>query len=401
MKVLVINAGSSSLKCTLFEMPRRQALADGMVEKIGEGDAIMSFSAAGADVEEPCQADEHAEALQILMDRFLDADLRILSAVDEIGAVGHRVVHGGESSDSTVVTEDTLRLIRDNAVLAPLHNPPNLAGIGAALRMLPDRPQVAVFDTAFHTSMAPEAYLYALPYSLYRERHVRAYGFHGTSHRYVTSRAAGILGLPPNRINAVTLHLGNGCSATAVRNGRSVDTSMGMTPLQGLVMGTRSGDVDPGLFYFLTQWLSLAPAEVYELLNRQSGLLGLSGVSNDVREILEAAHAGNAQADVALDVFAYRVRKYIGAYFAVLGRVDGVVFTAGIGENCAELRRRICAGLQHLGVILDEARNAEAVGREAVISTEDSPTAVLVVPTNEELQIAIETYEIATREETQ
>ncbi len=401
MKVLVINAGSSSLKCTLFEMPQRRALANGLVEKIGEGDAVMSFSAGRTDVEEACHADEHGEALRILMDRFLDARLRILSGADEIGAVGHRVVHGGEMSDSALVDEETLRLIRDNAVLAPLHNPPNLAGIEAALRMLPDRPQVAVFDTAFHTSMAPEAYLYALPYSLYRERHVRVYGFHGTSHRYVTSRAADILGIPPGRINAVTLHLGNGCSATAVRNGRSVDTSMGMTPLQGLVMGTRSGDVDPGLFYFLAQWLSLSPTEVYDLLNRRSGLLGLSGVSNDVREILEAASAGNAQADIALDVFAYRARKYIGAYFAVLGRVDGVVFTAGIGENCAELRRRICIGLQDLGVVLDKSRNAEAVGREAVISAEGSRTAVLVVPTNEELQIAIETYEIAARQDPQ
>lgn len=401
MKILVINAGSSSLKCTLFEMPQRRALATGQVERIGEGDAATSFSAGTASVEESCEADDHGDALDILVRCLLAEGHGVLSSLDDIGAVGHRVVHGGEMSHSAVVDEQTLRVIRQNSVLAPLHNPPNLAGVEAALRMLPGRPQVAVFDTAFHTSMPRRAYLYAIPYQLYTERHVRAYGFHGTSHCYVTGRAAEMLQIPVARVNLISLHLGNGCSAAAVRNGRSVDTSMGMTPLEGLVMGTRCGDVDPGLFYFLSEWLGMSPAEVYDLLNRQSGLTGLSGVSNDVREILKAASAGNERAQTALDVFAYRLRKYIGAYFAVLGRVDGVVFTAGIGENCAELRRQACDGLEGLGIVLDEAKNDAAIGTEAVISSDDSSVAVLVVPTNEELQIAIETYDVLHGEEPQ
>ncbi len=394
MKILAINAGSSSLKCTLFQMPERRALADGVVEKIGEGDAFLSFSAGATEVRQGCEASDHPAALQALVGCLLDEQSGVLTDLNEIEAVGHRVVHGGETSHSALIDEGTLQVIRENSVLAPLHNPPNLAGVEAALRMMPGTPQVAVFDTAFHTSMPPRAYLYAIPYYLYTERHVRAYGFHGTSHRYVTERAADILQTPVDQVNLITLHLGNGCSAAAVKNGRSVDTSMGMTPLEGLVMGTRSGDVDPGLFYFLAEWLDMSPADVYGLLNRESGLTGLSGVSNDVREILAAESAGDQRAKMALDLFAYRVRKYIGAYFAVLGHVDGLVFTAGIGENCAELRRRACEGLEGLGVVLDEAKNAAAVGREAVISSDDSATAVLVVPTNEALQIAIETYDI-------
>jgi acetate kinase len=267
--------------------------------------------------------------------------------------------------------------------------------------MMPGKPQVAVFDTAFHATMPREAFLYAIPYSLYTERQVRVYGFHGTSHRYVTHRAARMLAVPVRSVDLVTLHLGNGCSAAAVRNGRSVDTSMGMTPLQGLVMGTRCGDLDAGLFYFLSEWLQMSAAEVYEMLNRQSGLLGLSGVSNDVREILKATSAGNERAQVALDVFAYRVRKYIGAYLAVLGRAHAIVFTAGIGENCPELRRRACAGLEPLGIVLDQERNDNAVGKEAVISADGSPIAVLVIPTDEELQIAIETFAVVQGEKQQ
>lgn len=400
MKILVINAGSSSLKCTLFDMPARRVVAAGQVERIGQDDPALSCEAGDASIQEACGAENHTEALEVLVHRLLEWDAAALGSLEEISAVGHRVVHGGESSHSVVVTDGVLEAIRATAALAPLHNPANLAGIEAAARMLSGKPQVTVFDTAFHTSMPPRAYLYAVPYSLYTDHHVRAYGFHGTSHRYVSGRAAEILGIPAGEVHLITLHLGNGCSATAIRNGRSVDTSMGMTPLEGLAMGTRCGDVDPALFYFLSKWLGLAPAEIYEMFNRRSGLAGLSGVGNDVREILRAAAAGNERAAVALDVFAYRVRKYIGAYWAVLGKVDGIVFTAGIGENCPELRRRSCEGLEGLGIVIDEERNNAAVGREAVISSSESPVAVLVVPTDEELQIAIETYDILAGEDT-
>jgi acetate kinase len=394
MKILAINAGSSSLKFTLFEMPGHRPLATGQVERIGDKKAALSYEAGAAKTQEACAANDHRSALQALMGCLVGRSTGVLSSLDEVSAVGHRVVHGGRLSHSVLVDEKIESLIRENSTLAPLHNPYNLAGIEAARQMLPGKPQAAVFDTAFHASMPPHAFLYAVPYSLYTERQVRVYGFHGTSHRYVTHRAAGMLGVPISEVNLITLHLGNGCSAAAVRNGHSVDTSMGMTPLQGLVMGTRCGDVDPGLFYFLTEWLRASPAEVYDMLNRRSGLAGLSGVSNDVRELLKAAAAGDKRADLALDVFAYRVRKYIGSYLAVLGKVHGIVFTAGIGENSPEVRRRSCAGLEPLGIVLDASRNEAAVAKEAVISADGSPCAILVVPTDEALQIAIETYDI-------
>ncbi len=394
MKILAINAGSSSLKFTLFQMPERRALATGQVEKIGQRGAILSYGAGNRTLKEPCEADTHRAALEILMRHLLSDRAGVVSSLDEISAAGHRVVHGGVLSQSVLVDEKTEALIKEYSTLAPLHNPYNLAGLHAAREMLPGKPHVAVFDTAFHASMPREAFLYAVPYALYEEHHVRVYGFHGTSHRYVTYRAAEMLGKPVEALNLITMHLGNGCSAAAVKGGRSLDTSMGMTPLQGLVMGTRSGDVDVGLLFFLTDWLNMAPADVYEMLNRRSGLLGVSGVSNDVREILKAAQAGNERAEVALDVFAYRARKYIGAYMAVLGRLDAVAFTAGIGENCPELRRRICAGLEGLGIVLDRKLNEDAVGKAATISAAGSQVSVLVVPTDEALQIAIETYDV-------
>jgi len=392
MMILVVNAGSSSLKCALFEMPARRVLASGQVERIGQPDARLSLTGNGLRVGRPCRADDHEQALAALMQCLVDG--KVVSDVAQVEAVGHRVVHGGDMTHSVVVDDGVLETIRRCAVLAPLHNPPNLAGLAAASHMLPGRPQVAVFDTAFHSSMPPCAYLYAVPWALYEERRVRAYGFHGTSHRYVAARAAELLGRPAEEVNLITLHLGNGCSAAAVRAGRSVDTSMGLTPLQGLVMGTRCGDVDPGLFFFLSQWLDMSPGEVYDLLNKQSGLAGLSGVGNDMREILRAAEAGSKRAALTLDVFAYRVRKYIGAYWAVLGRVHGVVFTAGIGENSSRIRRMVCAGLEEMGLVLDEARNEAAAGAEAVISAEQSSVCAMVIPTNEELQIAVETYDV-------
>ncbi len=393
MKVLAVNAGSSSLKSTLFQMPEQRPLATGHVERIGDDETSLVYKAGRLRVERPCAAADHPAALRALVDCMLNEEGGVLGSLDEVVAVGHRVVHGGEMSHSVVVDAEVEAVIRRYCDLAPLHNPYNLAGVEAARQMLPDRPQVAVFDTAFHTTMPPAAYMYALPYELYEERGVRAYGFHGISHRYVSGRAATMLGLQRHEADLITLHLGNGCSAAAVKGGRCVETSMGLTPLEGLVMGTRSGDVDPGLFHLLSEWMDATPAEVYDIYNRRSGLLGLSGISNDVRELLAAAAEGDRRAELALDVFAHRVRKYLGAYLAVLGRADAVVFTAGIGENSAEMRRRICSGLGGLGIALDEEGNAAAVGREAVISAAGSPTAILIVPTDEALQIAIETCE--------
>jgi len=326
----------------------------------------------------------------------------VLKDLDEIGAIGHRVVHGGEKISSSVAVDDgVISVIQEYCEFAPLHNPPNLAGLRAALDRFPGKPQVAVFDTVFHGSLPPKAYLYPIPYELYREHHVRRYGFHGTSHSYVSQRAAEMLGARPADCNLVTLHLGNGCSAAAVRGGKSVDTTMGFTPLEGLMMGTRCGDIDPALIFFFIQELGMEPGAVNEMLNRQSGLLGLSGVANDMRHVLEAAQGGNERAELALEVFCYRVKKCIGAYHAVLGRLDAVVFTAGIGENSPEIRRRSCLGLEPLGICLDDAKNSSAVGQEVDISAEGSPIRVLVVPTDEALKIAIDTYEIALRQPAQ
>lgn len=398
MKILVINSGSSSIKCTLFRMPERKALAHCLVERIGEDDSAVSLQSEGASFCRPCAAEDHNQGFEAAIQALLECGPRTLRSLDEIGAVGHRVVHGGEKiSQSTEVNEEVLAVIRENFSLAPLHNPANLGGLEAALAKLPGRLQVAVFDTAFHRSMPPKAYIYAVPYQLYEQHHVRRYGFHGTSHAYVAERAAELLSVPYDECNLITLHLGNGCSAAAVKNGKSVDTSMGMTPLEGLVMGTRCGDVDPALFFFLSDELGMTPAQTYDLLNKDSGLKGLSGKSNDMREIQAETEKGNRRAAMALEVFCYRIKKYIGAYHAVLGALHGIVFTAGIGENCPRVRRLVCDGLEPLGIRLDEDSNQAAVGREAVISEQGSPTAVLVVPTDEELKIAIDTYRIYTQ----
>jgi len=395
MKILVINSGSSSIKCTLFLMPERAVLANCHVERIGEGDPTVSLMSRDVSFTRPCAAGNHKQGLEVVIQTLRESGEQALVSLDEIEAVGHRIVHGGEKvSQSMEVNEAVIDIIRENFPLAPLHNPPNLDGLEAALEKLPGRLQVAVFDTAFHRSLPPRAFLYALPYELYEQHHVRRYGFHGTSHAYVSARAAEILSVPREQCNLITLHLGNGCSATAVRNGRSVDTSMGMTPLEGLVMGTRCGDIDPALSYFLSEELDMTPAQVYDLFNRRSGLLGLSGRANDMREIIQKAEKGNPRAQKALDLFCYRAKKYIGAYRAVLGKVDAVVFTAGIGENSPTVRRLVCEGLDSMGLHLDRMRNETAVGEEAIISAADSPTAILVVPTDEELKIAIDTYEI-------
>jgi len=398
MKILVINCGSSSIKCTLFAMPERRVLADCMVEKIGEGDAALTLRGEEVSLSRPCRSDDHKAALDVVLDCLLREGGGVLGSLDEIAAVGHRMVHGGEKiSSSVAVDSEVIKVVEENIKLAPLHNPPNLVGLKAAMERFGGKLQVAVFDTAFHGTIPPEAYFYAVPYELYKEHGVRRYGFHGTSHRYVADRAAQMLSMALEECNLITLHLGNGCSAAAVRGGRSVDTSMGLTPLEGLVMGTRCGDIDPALFFYLAEQLGMSPQEVYDLLNRRSGLAGLSGVGNDMREIIAAARSGNVRAELALGVFCYRVKKYIGAYHAVLGRLDGIVFTAGIGENSPEVRRRALDGLEPLGIRLDEKKNARAVGREAIISADNSAVSVLVVPTDEALNIAIDTYGVYVR----
>jgi acetate kinase len=371
MRVLVVNSGSSSLKYRLLDLGAGTTVAGGLVERIGE---------AGSDVA------DHAAALALVVTRLRD-DGALDAGVD---AVGHRVVHGGERFSAPVVVDDAVvAAVRELAPLAPLHNPPNLLGIEAARAAFPGVPQVAVFDTAFHQSMPPAAYTYAIPRDLARRHGIRRYGFHGTSHRYVARVAAGVLGRPADAVDLVTLHLGNGASACAVRAGRSVDTSMGLSPLEGLVMGTRSGDVDPAVVFHLVSDAGLAPDEVDGLLNRASGLRGLAG-ANDLREVHRRASSGDRDAALALDVYGHRLRKYVGAYLAVLGGADAVVFTGGVGENDPDVRHRAVGGLDRLGVVLDEAANAavRGPGRPVDVAAAGSSCRVLVIPTDEEREIA-------------
>jgi acetate kinase len=390
-KVLVLNAGSSSIKYRLFRTKGWRVLAKGSVSRIGEGTGTLEGTWTDPDGQPgSCRLSvpvaTHREGLERVLERLRGSG--VLAGAAELAAVGHRVVHGGEAFREPALVDDAVvAAIRGTVPLAPLHNPANLAGIEVARGLFPGTPQVAVFDTAFHQTMPPAAYRYALPEGLYREHRVRRYGFHGTSHAYVSRRAAELLGRAPGDCNLVTLHLGNGASAAAVRGGRSVDTSMGLTPLEGLVMGTRCGDLDPAVHFYLAANLGLDNAALEDLLNRRSGLLGLCG-ANDMREVHRRADAGDARAQLALDVFCHRLRKYLGAYYAELGRVDAVVFTGGIGENDAEVRGRTCAGLEALGIRLDERANAAATPPERFVSAADSPVALLVIPTDEELEIA-------------
>ncbi len=395
MKVLVINAGSSSIKYQLFSMTTETVIAKGLVERIGESGSRLVQSANGGKKEVAAPIADHGAAFKLIVDTLLGNGGAIRSAA-EIQAVGHRVVHGGESfTGSVLITGSVLEAIRACIPLAPLHNPPNLTGIEAAQKLLPSVPHVAVFDTAFHQTMPQVAYVYAIPYALYAQDHIRRYGFHGTSHRYVAERAAEIMGLPAERFNAITCHLGNGCSMAAIRGGKCVDTSMGLTPLEGLVMGTRSGDLDPAIIFHLADVKGMSFKEINAMLNKASGLIGISGVSNDMRSLVEAAAAGNKQADLAIDVFAYRIRKYIGSYMAVLGRTDAVILTGGIGENSEAVRDRILRDLDGIGIRYDASKNAGSRGKEVALTTDDSPIRVLVVPTNEELVIARDTAMIA------
>jgi acetate kinase len=394
MKVLVINAGSSSVKYHLYNMPQAEILAHGVVERIGDKRSNLSHFFSGKTHAVQKKVKDVGEAMELILETLVSRDVGVIEDFSEIGGVGHRVVHGGEEfTGSVIIDEKVIASIEKFADLAPLHNPHNLAGIRAVQRRLPDAKQVACFDTAFHATIPKAAYMYALPYELYEQYGIRRYGFHGISHRYVARRAADMMGRGKYDINAVTCHLGNGCSITAVKQGRSVDTSMGFTPLEGVPMGTRSGDLDPSILFYLGD-RGYDAKSLKELCNKKSGLLGLSGVSNDVRTLERLAGQGDSRAKLAIDVFCYRIKKYIGVYCAVLETVDAVVFTGGIGENSVFLRQKICNGLNQLGVQLDEEANRTAVAKEAEINTKDSRVNIFVIPTNEQVAIANDTYEL-------
>ena len=391
MKVLVINCGSSSLKYQLIDSRSEEVLAAGLCERIGI-DGRMTHTPSGGDtVVKNDPLPDHGAAIQSVLSALTDKAHGVISSLSEIGAVGHRLVHGGEKfAASVIINDEVIAEVEACNDLAPLHNPANLIGVRACRQIMPDVPMVGVFDTAFHQTMPPKAYLYGIPHQYYQEHKVRRYGFHGTSHNYVSQRVHHLAELDPDNSRVIVCHLGNGASVTAVKNGKSVDTSMGLTPLEGLIMGTRSGDLDPGVIEYIAKKEHLTLEEVLKVLNKESGVLGLSGVSSDFRDLAEAMEQGNEQAAVAVEAFCYRVAKHIGAYTAALNGVDAIVFTAGIGENAAHIRSMICDYLGFLGITIDEEKNAVR-GKETEISTPDSKVSVFVIPTNEELAIARET----------
>ncbi len=395
MNILVINCGSSSLKYQLIDMEEKKVLAKGLAERIGIEGGRVKYEAAGKDeivIEEKLA--DHKAALKIVLDSLQHPEYGAVKSLDEIDAVGHRVVHGGESfAHSVIIDEKVMKAINDNVEIAPLHNPPNIIGIEACKEIMGDVPMVAVFDTAFHQSIPALNYIYALPYEYYEKYKVRRYGFHGTSHQYITERAADMLGKKLDEVNLITCHLGNGSSISAVVGGKCYDTTMGFTPLEGLAMGTRTGDMDPAIVPFIMDKENLSTEEMSNVMNKKSGVLGISGVSSDFRDLEEAAEKGNDRAQLALDIFENRVRKYIGAYLTEMDHCDGIIFTAGVGENSITTRERVVGGLTSLGVKIDTGKN-NMRGKEAVISTDDSSIPVLVIPTNEELKIAMETAKL-------
>lgn len=392
MNVLVINCGSSSLKFQLINSDSEEVLAKGLCERIGIDGSLTYQPQGGEKVKTDKAMPTHTEAIQFVIDALTDAKTGVVKSLDEIGAVGHRVVHGGEKfASSVVITDEVMKAIEECNDLAPLHNPANLIGINACQKLMPGTPMVAVFDTAFHQTMPEEAYMYGLPYEYYEKYKVRRYGFHGTSHSFVSKRAAELAGKPYDQLKTIVCHLGNGASICAVKNGKSVDTSMGLTPLEGLVMGTRSGDIDPAILEFIAKKENLDIAGLMNMLNKKSGVYGLSNnLSSDFRDLDAAASKGNKPAAIALKVFAYRVAKYVGSYAAAMNGVDVIAFTAGVGENSGSVRADIMSYLGYLGIQLDGAAN-DSRGEEVTISTPDSKVQVMVIPTNEELAIARET----------
>lgn len=395
MNILVINCGSSSLKYQLINMENESVLAIGLVERIGIEGSVAKHQTTGKDkvtIEEPMK--NHKDALKIVLDSIVHKEYGAIKDMSEINAVGHRVVHGGEKfSSSVIITPEVKNVLDECTELAPLHNPANLMGIDACEEILPNVPMVGVFDTAFHQTMPKSSYLYGLPYELYEKHAVRRYGFHGTSHKYVSQRAAAMVGKDIKDLKIVSCHLGNGASIAAVQNGECVDTSMGFTPLEGLIMGTRCGDIDPAIIPFIMEKENLNAAGLSDLMNKKSGVLGMTGISSDFRDIESAANDGNEKAAVALEAYCKRVKKYIGSYMAEMGGVDVVLFTAGIGENSISMRETICSGLEGIGIEIDTEKN-KVRGEERVISTDSSKVKVLIVPTNEELMIARETSEL-------
>lgn len=397
MKILIINCGSSSLKYQVLDMPGEDLLCKGLVERIGLEGSLINHTKTGEEkVVKKVPMKDHKEAIAQVVQALADKDYGVISDMSEIAAVGHRVVHAGEKfSKSVLIDDDVISAIEECVPLAPLHNPPNIFGIEACKQLMPGVPQVAVFDTAFHQTMPPESYIYALPYEYYTKYGVRRYGFHGTSHKYVSHRASEMLNTNIEELKMITCHLGNGASVSAIKYGKVIDTSMGLTPVEGLVMGTRSGDIDPAILSFIAEKENLNYTEVNEVINKKSGVLGISGVSSDFRGLEAAAEQGNERAQLALKVFAHRVRFYIGAYIAEMNGVDVIVFTAGVGENDIGMRDIICDNLESLGIKLDVIKN-RVRGKEAVLSTDDSKVKILLIPTNEELMIAKDTYWIVT-----
>ena len=398
MKILVINAGSSSLKYQLLDPATGELLAKGLCERIGiDGKFTYKPQLAGKQVLDAVDVamPTHSEAIKAVMDALVDKDNGVIASMSEIDAVGHRVVHGGEAFSGSVRIDDKVMAALEECIpLAPLHIPANITGIKACMDVMgPDVPQVAVFDTAFHQTMPPKAYIYALPYEYYEKDKVRRYGFHGTSHRYVSQRAAALLGKPIEELKIISCHLGNGSSVAAIDGGKSVDTSMGFTPLAGLPMGTRSGDLDAGILEYLMNKYQLNITEMLSILNKKSGVQGISGVSSDFRDLESAKQEGNQRAELAMDAFEYGVKKYIGAYAAAMGGVDAIIFTAGVGENSADMRLRMTSGLEYMGVKVDPEKN-NCRGKEVDVSAEGATVHTLVIPTNEELMIALDTAEI-------
>ena len=396
MKILVLNCGSSSIKYALYNMDDKSVMTSGGAERVGLDNAFVKVKLANGEKKQIMHdIPEHTEGVKFIFSLLTDPEIGVIKDLSEINAVGHRMVHGGEKfNKSVLLTDEVLQVFEACNDLAPLHNPANLKGVNAVKELMPGLPQVGVFDTAFHQTMPAKAYMYAIPYELYQQYGVRRYGFHGTSHRYVSARVCEILGVKPEEQRIITCHIGNGGSVAAVDKGKCIDTSMGLTPLEGLMMGTRSGDIDGGAISFIQKKQNLDADGISNLLNKKSGLLGITGISSDMREIDAAAKNSDERAVLALDMYFYRIKKYVGAYAAAMGGVDTIVFTAGVGENQANMREEVCRNMEWMGVKLDTAKNAGIHGEEAVISTPDSKVKVVVVPTDEELMIATDTMEL-------
>ncbi len=398
MKVLVINCGSSSLKYQVLDMNGEILLAKGLVERIGMEGSVITHEKIGMDkVVNETPMESHKEAIALVLEAVAHPEHGVVKDMSEIGAVGHRVVHAGEKyAHSVLIDDDVIAALEECVELAPLHNPPNLLGIAACQELMPNTPMVGVFDTAFHQTMPPESYIYAIPYEYYQKHKIRRYGFHGTSHKYVAQRCADIMNCNLDDLKIITCHLGNGASVSAIKRGECIDTSMGFTPLEGLVMGTRSGDIDPAIVTYIRQKENLDQGVANEILNKKSGVLGISGVSSDFRDLEAAAEEGNERAQLAIKVFAHKVRFYIGAYIAEMNGVDAIVFTAGVGENDIAMRDIICNDLGNLGIKLDLVKN-KTRGKEMVISRDDSRVKIILIPTDEELMIARDTVEIVNK----